>query len=76
MKKVLIFVFSFYKKAISGSIKLLFGGGCRFSPTCSDYAKGSVEKHGAFWGSVLTIKRISRCHPLGGFGYDPVPDKL
>ena len=76
MKKVLIFVFSFYKNAMSGSIKLLFGGGCRFSPTCSDYAKGSVEKHGAFWGSVLTIKRISRCHPLGGFGYDPVPDKL
>lgn len=76
MKKILIFVLSFYKKAISGSIRLLLGGGCRFDPTCSDYAKESIEKHGAFWGSALAIKRISRCHPLGGFGDDPVPDKI
>ena len=75
MKKILTFVLSFYKKAISGSIKLLFGGGCRFSPTCSDYAKSAIEKHGGLVGSALTIKRISRCHPFGGFGYDPVPDK-
>ena len=73
MKKILIFVLSFYKKEISGSIKLLFGGGCRFSPTCSDYAKKAIEKHGGLVGSVLAIKRMSRCHPLGGFGYDPVP---
>jgi uncharacterized protein len=51
------------------------GMGCRFQPTCSVYALEALEKHGAFKGSWLAAKRIGKCHPFGGDGYDPVPDK-
>lgn len=47
---------------------------CRFDPTCSTYALEALERHGAARGSWLTIRRIGRCHPWGGMGYDPVPD--
>lgn len=50
------------------------GFNCRYQPTCSAYALEALEKHGAFKGSYLAAKRIGRCHPLGGTGYDPVPD--
>ena len=46
---------------------------CRFTPTCSQYAIEAVRKHGAVKGVWLAVKRISRCHPWGGSGYDPVP---
>jgi len=46
---------------------------CRFQPTCSQYALEAFAKHGAFRGFWLTIKRISKCHPWGGHGHDPVP---
>ena len=46
---------------------------CRFTPTCSNYAIDAFKKHGPFKGFWLTVKRISRCHPWGGHGYDPVP---
>jgi putative membrane protein insertion efficiency factor len=46
---------------------------CRYSPTCSEYALRAIKKYGAFKGSWLAMKRISRCHPWGGHGYDPVP---
>ena len=49
------------------------GNGCRFHPTCSAYALGALEKHGAVKGSFLAALRILRCNPLGGQGYDPVP---
>jgi putative membrane protein insertion efficiency factor len=49
------------------------GSGCRFQPTCSDYFLQAVEKHGAWRGSWLGLKRIGRCHPWGGSGHDPVP---
>ena len=48
------------------------GGHCRFSPTCSQYAIDALTAHGALGGSWLTVRRISRCHPFGGGGYDPV----
>ena len=61
----------FYQICISPFI----GGraACRFTPTCSEYTKQSIEKYGIFKGSWLGIKRISRCRPGGGCGYDPVP---
>ncbi len=46
---------------------------CRFTPTCSAYAFQAVQKHGSFKGFWLALKRIMRCHPWGGHGYDPVP---
>lgn len=46
---------------------------CRFTPTCSEYALQALEKHGAGKGGWLAARRIARCHPWGGKGYDPVP---
>jgi len=61
----------FYQMCISPFI----GGraACRFVPTCSEYTKQAIEKYGLFHGTWLGIKRISRCRPGGGCGYDPVP---
>lgn len=46
---------------------------CRFTPSCSQYAVEAIKKHGPFKGLKLAVKRILRCHPWGGSGYDPVP---
>ncbi len=48
--------------------------GCRYLPTCSDYAMQAVAGHGAARGSVLTVRRLARCTPWGGHGVDPVPE--
>src|SRR5688572_3198399 len=52
----------------------VLGNNCRFEPSCSHYAVEALSKHGALRGSWLAIRRILRCHPWGGAGYDPVPD--
>ncbi|HTQ28008.1 MAG TPA: membrane protein insertion efficiency factor YidD [Puia sp.] len=49
------------------------GPNCRFVPSCSQYAMEALRKYGLFKGGWLALKRISRCHPGGGHGYDPVP---
>lgn len=51
----------------------LLPAACRYTPTCSQYGIEAIKKYGFFKGFVLTIKRISRCHPGGGSGHDPVP---
>jgi putative membrane protein insertion efficiency factor len=48
---------------------------CRFDPSCSAYAIDALQAHGAARGSVLAVRRLARCHPWGGQGYDPVPQK-
>jgi putative membrane protein insertion efficiency factor len=54
-------------------ISPMLGPKCRFTPTCSTYAVQAIEKYGPFRGLWLAVKRISRCHPFGGSGYDPIP---
>ena len=54
-------------------ISPLLGTNCRFQPTCSEYATEALQQYGGFKGGWLMLKRIIRCHPWGGSGYDPVP---
>jgi hypothetical protein len=79
MKKILIKIIKFYRKFLSPLKKFFYkslgfssNAGCRFYPTCSQYALESIEKYGAFKGSIMSIKRILRCNPLNKGGYDPV----
>lgn len=51
----------------------LFAGSCRFQPSCADYAADAIRMHGASRGAGLTLLRLSKCHPLGRHGFDPVP---
>ena len=69
MGRFFIWLISIYQRLISP----LVGPCCRFHPTCSEYAKEALERHGLMLGMWLTIKRLSKCHPLGGSGFDPVP---
>jgi putative membrane protein insertion efficiency factor len=71
LKKILVFLIVVYQRSISP----YFGPTCRFQPTCSEYAKNCIETHGVMKGTYYSLKRISKCHPLGSYGYDPVPEK-
>ena len=52
----------------------MLGQNCRYLPTCSEYSIQSIKKFGIFKGAFLSLKRISKCHPWGNHGYDPVPN--
>ncbi len=65
----MLLLIRFYQRYISP----LTPPSCRFTPTCSQYALEAIRRHGPFKGGWLTLKRLSRCHPWGGSGYDPVP---
>ena len=69
MKKVLLCLIRFYRRWISP----LLPDSCSYSPTCSVYAMGAIERYGAAKGGWLAFKRIMRCHPIHAGGYDPVP---
>ena len=71
MKKIIILIIKTYQITLSP----LLGSNCRFHPTCSEYTIQAVNDHGVYRGLILGVKRISKCHPLGPKGYDPVPDK-
>ncbi|MBQ7185630.1 MAG: membrane protein insertion efficiency factor YidD [Alphaproteobacteria bacterium] len=66
-----IWLIGVYQKFISP----VFGGraACRFIPTCSEYTKTAIKKYGLVRGTIMGLRRISRCRPGGGFGFDPVP---
>ena len=64
-----VFLIMFYRKCISPFTP----ASCRFTPTCSQYALEAFRKHGPSKGLYLTFRRLLRCHPWGGSGYDPVP---
>lgn len=73
MANLLIFILKIYKKIISPYLEFIFGHACRFTPTCSEYTIEALEKFGTLKGLQLGFYRISKCHPWGSFGYDPVP---
>ena len=74
LKKVAIAPFVFLIRFYQVCLSPLKGGpSCRFTPTCSQYALEAFRKHGPFKGLYLSVRRILRCHPWGGHGYDPVP---
>ena len=62
-------------RVYQGTLGPLLAGHCRFTPTCSEYAVEALRTRGAIYGSWLTVRRILRCHPFGGAGFDPVPRK-
>ena len=68
--KFLLSLIKIYKLFLSP----LLGNNCRYHPTCSSYAIEALETHGLIKGLYLSIKRVSKCHPLGGSGIDHVPE--
>lgn len=62
-----------YRLLISPIVVMLFGPACRFEPSCSRYAEQAIRTHGILRGGMMAARRLARCHPLGGHGYDPVP---
>lgn len=66
-----LFIIYFYKYVISPHTPR----SCRYEPSCSSYALEAIKVHGPFIGSYYAIKRILRCNPWGGYGYDPIPEK-
>ena len=71
MKKIIIYLIKIYQITLSP----LLGSNCRFQPTCSQYMIEAINLHGVLKGLSLGFKRISKCHPFGLKGYDPVPGK-
>jgi hypothetical protein len=62
-------------RAYQATLRPFLGGQCRFYPTCSDYGLEAYRQHGPWRGTILTARRILRCRPFGGRGYDPVPPR-
>jgi putative membrane protein insertion efficiency factor len=73
LKKILSWPFLLLIRFYQYVISPVIGPKCRYTPTCSAYAHEAITKHGPWKGLWLSIKRISKCHPWGGHGYDPVP---
>jgi hypothetical protein len=75
IQTILILAIRVYRWTISPAQIFLFGAGtgCRFTPTCSQYAVEAIRMRGIFTGGALAAKRICRCHPWGDCGHDPVP---
>ena len=70
MQRLLMLLVRGYRLLLSPSI----GSACRFEPTCSAFSLQALERHGAAWGSYLTLTRLVRCHPWCAGGHDPVPE--
>lgn len=69
--RLLLSMVHFYQRFFSTALAMLFGSGCRFYPTCSEYAEQAIASHGALRGSKMALFRLCRCHPFHPGGYDP-----
>jgi uncharacterized protein len=72
LRRFLLLLVALYRYGLSP----LLPPRCRFLPSCSEYAQEALIRHGALYGSFLTLRRLSRCHPWGGSGFDPVPERF
>lgn len=70
LARMMVGAIRFYQRGISP----FTASACRFTPTCSEYARQAITHHGPIRGGWLGLRRILRCHPLGKWGFDPVPD--
>lgn len=75
LKKLFIAPFIFLVRVYQTVISPFTPATCRYQPTCSHYTVEALQKHGLLRGGKLALKRIFSCHPWGGSGYDPVPEK-
>lgn len=75
MARALVLLIRLYQLTLSRLLYALFGPVCRFTPSCSAYALACVQSHGALRGSLLSIKRVGKCHPFHPGGYDPPPPR-
>ncbi len=74
--KLLILLVRLYQLTLSKLLLAVFGPVCRFEPSCSRYAVTCLQNHGAVRGTLLSLKRLSKCHPFHPGGYDPPPRRL
>ena len=73
MTRLLLALLAFYKRWLSPAVHTLGMGGCKFMPTCSEYAAMAIAVHGPLRGCALAFWRLLRCHPFTRGGFDPVP---
>ena len=76
LNKILTFPLILLIRGYQFIVSPMLGSNCRFMPTCSEYAMESLKEYGLVKGILLTFKRIGKCHPWGGHGYDPIPTKM
>ena len=73
IRKLISYLMLLIIKAYKALISPILPPSCRYLPTCSDYSVQAIQKYGPFKGGWMALKRIARCNPWGGHGYDPVP---
>ena len=76
INKIIIYPLIFTIKIYQLFISPIIGQNCRFMPTCSEYTVNCLKQFGLIKGLFLSFKRVSKCHPWGNHGYDPVPNKM
>ncbi len=76
IKEILIIILKVHKRLVSPLLDTVFGKGCIFTPTCSEYAIESIRKHEIWRGVILSLKRLSKCRPGIFPAYDPVPEGI
>jgi uncharacterized protein len=73
MTRILLALIAFYRRWLSPAIHAISHGGCKYLPSCSEYAAGAIAMHGPLHGCWLALGRLLRCHPFARGGLDPVP---